>query len=269
MLLALDKTRSIQNENNNNSNLPKQLLPNIQNMSMFTSLLGEELVRDTLFRGQRPNDSRSTPTEVNHLFGNNGSSNNLLDSANVQQRISPSNLRRPQSADDLKHSINNSNSNQSANSSLTHHNLAAGLTPETLAALDNDLIMAKNNPSISQLTTSISNSLLASTVNVNNQYLSNNAASTPATSATSSSSSLQIPQLDPMLTVTTPAAQAALIKLTEKLRHNVDRYMNQNLNTQNISRCVRELLSVHNIGQRLFAKYVLGLSQGKLTSFFF
>jgi homeobox protein cut-like len=41
--------------------------------------------------------------------------------------------------------------------------------------------------------------------------------------------------------------------------------MNENLNTMNISRCVRELLSVHNIGQRLFAKYVLGLSQGTVS----
>jgi len=279
LLLSLDKSRSMANESNNSA--PK--LPNIQNMDMFTSLLGEELIRGSLFRGQRPAD-KSTPNELNNLFNNNGSSNNLLDSSslsNTQQRITPPNLRRPQSADDLKHNLNNSNSNQSANSSLTHHhshhhhhqhNLPAGLTPEALVALDNDLIMAKNNPSISQLTTSISSSLIASTVSGNNQYssLSNNnnnnlSSNTPATSATSSSSSLQIPQLDPMLTVTTPAAQAALIKLTEKLRHNVDRYMNQNLNTQNISRCVRELLSVHNIGQRLFAKYVLGLSQGTVS----
>ncbi len=28
---------------------------------------------------------------------------------------------------------------------------------------------------------------------------------------------------------------------------------------------MRELLSVHNIGQRLFAKYVLGLSQGTVS----
>ena len=28
---------------------------------------------------------------------------------------------------------------------------------------------------------------------------------------------------------------------------------------------VREMLSVHNIGQRLFAKYVLGLSQGTVS----
>ena len=32
-----------------------------------------------------------------------------------------------------------------------------------------------------------------------------------------------------------------------------------------MSRRVRELLSIHNIGQRLFAKYVLGLSQGTVS----
>lgn len=54
-------------------------------------------------------------------------------------------------------------------------------------------------------------------------------------------------------------------KLQAQLRLNVEKYMNETLNTLNISRCVRELLSVHNIGQRLFAKYVLGLSQGTVS----
>ena len=54
-------------------------------------------------------------------------------------------------------------------------------------------------------------------------------------------------------------------KLQQMLRINVEKYMNEALNTLNISRCVRELLSVHNIGQRLFAKYVLGLSQGTVS----
>jgi homeobox protein cut-like len=54
-------------------------------------------------------------------------------------------------------------------------------------------------------------------------------------------------------------------KLQQQLRVNVEKYMNETLNTLNISRCVRELLSVHNIGQRLFAKYVLGLSQGTVS----
>lgn len=35
--------------------------------------------------------------------------------------------------------------------------------------------------------------------------------------------------------------------------------------TLHISRRVRELLSIHNIGQRLFAKYILGLSQGTVS----
>lgn len=54
-------------------------------------------------------------------------------------------------------------------------------------------------------------------------------------------------------------------RLQEMLRYNIDKYANTNLDTLHISRRVRELLSVHNIGQRLFAKYVLGLSQGTVS----
>ncbi|XP_044260190.1 homeobox protein cut isoform X3 [Tribolium madens] len=54
-------------------------------------------------------------------------------------------------------------------------------------------------------------------------------------------------------------------KLQEMLRYNMDKYASQNLDTLNISRRVRELLSIHNIGQRLFAKYILGLSQGTVS----
>ncbi|XP_028026944.1 homeobox protein cut isoform X2 [Bombyx mandarina] len=54
-------------------------------------------------------------------------------------------------------------------------------------------------------------------------------------------------------------------RLQEMLRYNMDKYANSNLDTLHISRKVRELLSVHNIGQRLFAKYVLGLSQGTVS----
>ncbi|XP_072934678.1 homeobox protein cut isoform X3 [Epargyreus clarus] len=54
-------------------------------------------------------------------------------------------------------------------------------------------------------------------------------------------------------------------RLQEMLRYNMDKYANTNLDTLHISRRVRELLSVHNIGQRLFAKYVLGLSQGTVS----
>ncbi|XP_055857058.1 homeobox protein cut isoform X2 [Episyrphus balteatus] len=54
-------------------------------------------------------------------------------------------------------------------------------------------------------------------------------------------------------------------KLQEMLRYNMDKYANQSLDTLHISRRVRELLSVHNIGQRLFAKYILGLSQGTVS----
>lgn len=54
-------------------------------------------------------------------------------------------------------------------------------------------------------------------------------------------------------------------RLQEMLRYNIDKYATQNLDTLHIARRVRELLSIHNVGQRLFAKYVLGLSQGTVS----
>lgn len=39
----------------------------------------------------------------------------------------------------------------------------------------------------------------------------------------------------------------------------------QGLDTSYVSKTVRELLSINNIGQRLFAKHVLGLSQGTVS----
>ncbi len=54
-------------------------------------------------------------------------------------------------------------------------------------------------------------------------------------------------------------------RLQDMLRYNMEKYAGQALDTLATSRRVRELLSVHNIGQRLFAKYVLGLSQGTVS----
>lgn len=62
-----------------------------------------------------------------------------------------------------------------------------------------------------------------------------------------------------------PKSDPMEAKIQEMLRYNLDKYANQNLDTLHISRRVRELLSVHNIGQRVFAKYVLGLSQGTVS----
>ncbi|XP_013784656.2 homeobox protein cut-like [Limulus polyphemus] len=58
---------------------------------------------------------------------------------------------------------------------------------------------------------------------------------------------------------------ATVQKLQECLRNGVVKYAKDALNTLSISRCVRELLSIHNIGQRLFAKFILGLSQGTVS----
>ncbi|XP_037914794.1 homeobox protein cut isoform X3 [Hermetia illucens] len=62
-----------------------------------------------------------------------------------------------------------------------------------------------------------------------------------------------------------PKSDPMEAKLQEMLRYNMDKYANQNLDTLHISRRIRELLSVHNIGQRIFAKYILGLSQGTVS----
>ena len=45
----------------------------------------------------------------------------------------------------------------------------------------------------------------------------------------------------------------------------MEKFNDQPIDTIADSRRVRELLSVHDIGQRLFAKYVLGLSQGTVS----
>lgn len=62
-----------------------------------------------------------------------------------------------------------------------------------------------------------------------------------------------------------PKSDPMEAKLQEMLRYNMDKYASQNLDTLHIARRVRELLSIHNIGQRLFAKYILGLSQGTVS----
>ena len=54
-------------------------------------------------------------------------------------------------------------------------------------------------------------------------------------------------------------------QLQDMLRYNMERYGGGAFDTIECARRVREILSVHNIGQRLFAKYVLGLSQGTVS----
>ncbi|XP_066962908.1 homeobox protein cut-like isoform X33 [Macrobrachium rosenbergii] len=54
-------------------------------------------------------------------------------------------------------------------------------------------------------------------------------------------------------------------RLQEILRFNMEKFCQQSLDTLTLARRVRELLSIHNIGQRLFAKYILGLSQGTVS----
>ncbi|KAG8192690.1 hypothetical protein JTE90_009717 [Oedothorax gibbosus] len=90
--------------------------------------------------------------------------------------------------------------------------------------------------------------------------------SPPPLNLTSERSSPSSTTLVTSPTVPSPSdASSSLAKLQEALRNNIDKWASESLNTLNIARCVRELLSVHNIGQRLFAKFVLGLSQGTVS----
>lgn len=74
---------------------------------------------------------------------------------------------------------------------------------------------------------------------------------------------LSVPPL--MSTGRIPKSDPMEGRLQDMLRYNMEKYSGQALDTLGISRRVRELLSIHNIGQRLFAKYVLGLSQGTVS----
>lgn len=77
------------------------------------------------------------------------------------------------------------------------------------------------------------------------------------------SAGLQVPPL--MNASRIPKSDPMEGRLQDMLRYNMERDAGQALDTLGDSRRVRELLSVHNIGQRLFAKYVLGLSQGTVS----
>lgn len=69
----------------------------------------------------------------------------------------------------------------------------------------------------------------------------------------------------PTVGVGIPKGDPMEARLQDILRMNMEKYQDHNLDTMFISRRVRELLSIHNVGQRLFAKYVLGLSQGTVS----
>jgi homeobox protein cut-like len=60
-----------------------------------------------------------------------------------------------------------------------------------------------------------------------------------------------------------PAFMPVNMVKAEQVNHSVP--SSGGLDTTFVAKSVRELLAVHNIGQRLFAKHVLGLSQGTVS----
>ena len=70
--------------------------------------------------------------------------------------------------------------------------------------------------------------------------------------------------IDSQLSPTT--STSPLIYQHQHFDNTKDNVLNyEPLNTSDIATRVRDLLSLHNIGQRIFAKYILGLSQGTVS----
>ena len=76
-------------------------------------------------------------------------------------------------------------------------------------------------------------------------------------------------QLKLQMSLATPHSSSS--SCTSPINSNQPQQQQQHLNnydpinTADIAQKVRDLLSVHNIGQRVFAKYILGLSQGTVS----
>lgn len=68
-----------------------------------------------------------------------------------------------------------------------------------------------------------------------------------------------------------PPSQAVVLDLlpealnVQKLAAKTDNLGIHSLDTADVAQRIREILSAHNIGQRLFARHVLGLSQGTVS----
>lgn len=82
------------------------------------------------------------------------------------------------------------------------------------------------------------------------------------------SSTSQLIKLQLPLTTTTPnSSSSSCNSPVNSSGHNNNGNGNtyEPINTADIAQKVRDLLSVHNIGQRVFAKFILGLSQGTVS----
>lgn len=268
------------------------LTSSLQNVETFGTFLGEEIVSNWRKGYEMPATSKSTP---HSLFSNNPlrqshqhhhqqqqhNSNNISSSINHSNKTMNTNLTNTNSNHlisnpNLNSIITDDHGNRHQDDKSSHHDASSTASTPILqdSRFDND---NQNGGGLTPMSLPISKSPQED----NNNHLgalpvhggptnfslglpfhhqmqeryrfADELTMGPGSMAGRLGDSL-IPKGDPMEA-----------RLQEMLRYNMDKYANQNLDTLHISRRVRELLSVHNVGQRLFAKYVLGLSQGTVS----
>jgi homeobox protein cut-like len=257
------------NNNNNNNNL---LPPPLQNVDQFSSMLGEEIVnnwRHSSFIDLPP----PLPSSSTSSVGSHGQSTLSKLTASMQNRMIN---QFPNFTDCISNHVETvmDKSNHDASStastpilqdvsrSCMDDNLNSRITPMSLPPIskspsDDNHPLSMHNGSSGPLSLSGLPFHPFGGERGNNTHLfkfADDMSHLPIGHMAGRLGDSLIPKGDPMEA-----------RLQEMLRYNMDKYANQNLDTLHISRRVRELLSVHNIGQRLFAKYVLGLSQGTVS----
>lgn len=248
------------------------------NVEAFTSILGEELAKERV---------ASTSASLNPLASTTEAATKSAVAAAAAAFGFPHFLLNPSSFDGHQSSLVNKDTRCSpASAALAAAGLTAGSNsrPASVDGASSDHMSPPPAPNqrpstaattgltLSSSPALISEKLTMDGLNRNHSPLphapplaQSPSATSTGSNGTSNKSNNNINTSSSTPLASSPTATASLEKLQSQLRANVEKFMNENLNTMNISRCVRELLSVHNIGQRLFAKYVLGLSQGTVS----
>ncbi|XP_073999127.1 homeobox protein, cut isoform X4 [Rhodnius prolixus] len=197
------------------------------------------LVNGTSSPTNHEQEQPSNNNNINSSSNNNKSSNNSISGSNNNSNTSTTNNNN-------SNNNNNSTTNNNNNNNTTNNNnplLANGMCANMSVGLNNNVLPAGGPLNL--------NDVIKSPFRFDDR--SPFRLEDPGCMVGRFGESL-IPKGDPMEA-----------RLQEMLRYNMDKYANQNLDTLSIARRVRELLSIHNVGQRLFAKYVLGLSQGTVS----
>lgn len=253
------------------------LPPSLQNVEAFSSFLGEEIVSNwrrglelpppqsqsgvatlrTSMQSMQLNHQISSPSADDHLSGSGIGSSNIIGTSssiiNHRHHDDKSSSHHDASSTASTPVLQDARSEENLNGSICGGGGGGGITPMSIPRSKSP---EDNNNHLGALPHGPASFPLGLPYQFQERghfRFAEDLQMPPGSMAGRLGDSL-IPKGDPMEA-----------KLQEMLRYNMDKYANQNLDTLHISRRVRELLSVHNIGQRLFAKYVLGLSQGTVS----